>query len=211
MHHRLIFRPLAIISLMMTILLSTAHASEYFEGVHYKLIPQAQQHVSSSPKVEEFFSYTCPHCHRLEPFIQQLKPKLQAKGITFEAIPAVFNHPNWVFMANVYHSFQHLDIIDQVHTSYFKALHEQNKKLFDPNSIAREFQPFGLTPEKMDSAMKSFVVMQKTSQAQRLGEDYGIQSVPSIVINGKYQTSVSMAGSEEELEKLIWDLTKKND
>jgi Predicted dithiol-disulfide isomerase involved in polyketide biosynthesis len=42
-----------------------------------------------------------------------------------------------------------------------------------------------------------------------LGQDYGLTGVPAIIVNGKYRTSASQAGSHEKLIQVIDELIQK--
>lgn len=61
----------ALFSMLMLSL--SAHAAQFKEGEHYKVL---DLEVSKKPLVTEFFSFYCPHCNTFEPVIQQLKKQL---------------------------------------------------------------------------------------------------------------------------------------
>lgn len=57
----------------MLMLSLSAHAAQFKEGEHYKVL---DLEASKKPLVTEFFSFYCPHCNSFEPVIQQLKKQL---------------------------------------------------------------------------------------------------------------------------------------
>ena len=61
----------ALFSMLMLSL--SAHAAQFKEGEHYKVL---DLEASKKPVVTEFFSFYCPHCNTFEPIIQQLKKQL---------------------------------------------------------------------------------------------------------------------------------------
>ena len=57
--------------------------------------------------------------------------------------------------------------------------------------------------------MNSFAVDAKIRRAMDLARAAGINSVPSVVINGKYKTSGSLAGSNDRVIEVINELSEK--
>jgi thiol:disulfide interchange protein DsbA len=49
----------------------------------------------------------------------------------------------------------------------------------------------------------------KMKRAIQLNADFDVRSVPNFVVDGKYRTSASLAGSEERAMKVIEHLIKK--
>ena len=86
------------------LLLSTtsAFAEEQFnEGIEYFEIknPVATSH-PDKVVVSELFWYGCPHCFRLEPYIQKWKENLTS-DIVFEQVPSVLN-ASWMEHARTF-------------------------------------------------------------------------------------------------------------
>jgi thiol:disulfide interchange protein DsbA len=52
-------------------------------------------------------------------------------------------------------------------------------------------------------------VQGKTRRAVQLTEAYGVTGVPTLVVDGKYMTSVGMTGSPEALMKTLDELIVK--
>ena len=59
------------------------------------------------------------------------------------------------------------------------------------------------------STFNSFAVNNKLNFARIMSGKYGISGVPAIIIDGKYRTSVSMAGSHDALIEVINYLIEK--
>ena len=75
-----------ILSLLMALLISTQVSAQqvYVEGVDYKVIsPAVKTSDSSKVVVTEVFWYGCPHCFRLEPYIEHWA-KTIPDGVIFE-------------------------------------------------------------------------------------------------------------------------------
>lgn len=190
---------------------SLAHADQGFglvEGVEYKRIPQMQSIAPHKKHVVEVFGYTCPHCYNLEPSIKAWK-KTKPDDVHFEAMPAVFNNPNWIFMARVFYTAKELGVLEQAHGEFFHALHRDNKKLYSVEAIAKFFTQFGVKEQDFTNTFKGFKVDQHVRRAAKLTKSYGIEGVPAIIVNGKYLTDVSSAGSRDKLWKVVDELTLK--
>lgn len=191
--------------------LRLAHADQGFglvEGVEYKRIPQLQSIAPHKKQVIEVFGYTCPHCYHLEPSIHEWL-KTKPSDIHFERMPVVFNNPNWIFMARVFYTAKELGVLEQSHGEFFHALHRDKKELFSVEAIAKFFTQFGVKEADFTNTFKGFKVDQQVRRAAKLTQAYGVEGVPAVIVNGKYQTDVSMAGSRKQLWKLVNQLSKK--
>jgi len=55
-------------------------------------------------------------------------------------------------------------------------------------------------------AYNSFTVSSNLARAEQLTQRYHVEGVPLIVVNGKYTTDVSKAGSPQDLFRVVDDL-----
>lgn len=167
-------------------------------GVDYKNLRQIQSIAPHKKQVTEVFFYGCPHCYNLqESLYQWLRRK--PRDVHFERLPAVLNNPSWVFMAKVYYAAEDLGIIERSNQAFFDALHRDKLPLTNLASIARFHSQFDVTEQAFIDSFNSFKVDQAVRRAQRLTEAFGVDGVPSIVVNGKFLTSLSMSGGQEKL------------
>ena len=72
--------------------------------------------------------------------------------------------------------------------------------------LASFFVRHGVSRQKFLSVYNSFAVRTRMAHAKGMVQRYGVRSVPTFIINGKYRTNVSMAGTEEELFRVINEL-----
>lgn len=178
-------------------------AQETFtEGSHYQRLRQTQP-VQTGEKIEvvEMFWYKCPHCYRLEPYItrwQNNKPE----NAEFVAVPAILNK-NWEFDARMYYTIEALGEEKRLHAEIFEAIHAAKIRLTNFSQFADWLEKHGIPRDKIESAYKSFTVENNVSFARVVSRKYGIRGVPAIIIDGKYRTSVSLAGSHEKLLRII--------
>jgi thiol:disulfide interchange protein DsbA len=89
----------------------------------------------------------------------------------------------------------------------FDEFHRRGNRLTSESAIARLFERFGVSNDDFTKVWRSFEVNQKMRVGSDLARRYNVQSVPTIVVNGKYRTSAVDAGGYEELIELIDELT----
>jgi thiol:disulfide interchange protein DsbA len=183
----------------------TIAAPTYKEGEHYERIkPEVPTHADGQVEVVEVFWYGCGHCYAFEPYIAKwLKSK--PDSVVFRRVPGVFAQP-WVAHARAYYAAELLGVLDTIHTPLFEALHDQGRKIVDEDSLAQFFAEHGVSEADFREAYNSFSVDTQTRQAMTLSKDYGITGVPSVIVNGRYRTSARLAGTYEELLKIVDEL-----
>jgi thiol:disulfide interchange protein DsbA len=67
----------------------------------------------------------------------------------------------------------------------------------------------GVKPEDYKKMFNSFQVNSAIAKAKQKTQDYGIDGVPAVIVNGKYLTDVPMASSREGLWKVVNTLVNK--
>lgn len=186
-----------------------APRSDIVAGKHYRVLTPAQPTSSSPDKVElaEVFMYSCPHCMDFEPFIENYL-KSKPGYVSFVRIPANFNRTA-LLHSKAYYMAETLGILDEVHMDLFHEYHRKRNRLATEEAIISFFVDQGVPRDQVTGAYNSFAVDTKVRQAGNLGQRYRIDSVPTVVINGKYVTSASMAGSFNKLGEIIDYLTAK--
>jgi len=186
---------------------------KYKEGQHYFRLMPTQPTVGGADKIEvaETFMYSCPHCFTLEPFVQTW---LETKdpGVRFVRIPAVFNqlavmHAQTYYTAELLEKNGMIADLAAFNTAAFTEYHRRGNRLTRIEAIQKLFERFNVSAEEFDKTWNSFPVNQKMRVGADLARRYGITSVPTIVVNGKYRTSAADAGGYEELFELIDELT----
>lgn len=171
---------------------------EYEEGTHFEAL-QTPVNTRAPDKVvvAEYFSYGCPHCYQFEPMISKWKQQLP-NDVEFRRTPAVWNQDYQVY-AQTYYAAQALDILEEVHTPLFQAIHAERMRLNDPKRMASFFSEFGVDPVDFAKVYSSFGVRASVQQAEAKGRAYRASGVPAIIVNGKYRIEGSMAGSNREM------------
>ncbi|MDD3764480.1 MAG: thiol:disulfide interchange protein DsbA/DsbL [Nevskiales bacterium] len=209
---RLFVRGLLAAALSLTALACSAGdtASAYTEGKHYKEVRNVQ--APTDPKrieVDEFFWYGCPHCFAFDPTIEAWA-KTKPADVDFVRVPNSLGRPQGVIHAKAYYTAEALGVLDQMHHPLFNTIQNDHIPLSDEAQLATVFNKYtGVLPDVFSSTFNGFSVDAKTRKAEQMARDFGITSVPTVVVGGKYVTSGSMAGSFQEATKVIDFLIEK--
>ena len=185
-----------------------AHA-EYLEGIEYAELTQPQPVVTGDKiEVREVFLYSCPHCYHLEPVLHKWVKRLPANA-RFVRMPAVFR-PTLEPHARAFYAFEALGVTAKLHDLFFKAIHVQQRPLSDEDSIASFVAEQGVKAEEFRRAFHSFSVDAHVKSATQSTLAYGVDSVPTMIVDGKYRTTSTMAGGNDNLLRVIDYLIKKS-
>jgi len=170
---------------------STAFASptDPKNGVEYVTLaqPQAVQTVGKKVEVIEFFMYHCPHCNALEPTLNQWVKK-QGDNIVLKRVHLPFGGPNDP-EAHLYLTLEALGKVEEMHAKVFKAVHVDRIRLNKDDVIIDWVSKNGIDRTTFTNAWNSFGVMTKLRRLPQIVSAYKVDGAPTIVIDGKYQTS----------------------
>lgn len=186
-----------IASLMLMCLSMTVHADD-----PYTLIVPVQP-TQSVDKIEvlEVFWYGCPHCYDFEPHIKKWL-ETKADDVEFRRMPGIFNK-SWIPHAKAYFTAEKLGVLDLIHGALFEALHKDRKRIYTESELKDFFESRGVAGDEFNRVFNSTEIETKFKQAFVMGQRYKLTGVPAVIINGKYMTSGSLAGSYENLLKTI--------
>ena len=125
-------------AVILTGMTSPVLAAEFKEGMHYLPVTPPQP-TSSKDKVEvvELFWYGCPHCYRLEPYVNRWLKK-KPDNVEFVRMPGVLN-PGWELLARAYYTAEILGVVEKVHSPIFDTIHGKRKQLNSQNAIMELF------------------------------------------------------------------------
>ena len=184
---------------MLLISFSTALlAVEPKPGVNFKttknIIP-----TESKDKIEvvELFWYGCVHCFNMDPYLDEWADNLP-KDVTFKRIPAI-PRKDWIESAKAYYALETLGVVNKLHEKLFDAIHkEKSLKHNDTRALIKWITVNGKLDKKdVESAFNSFSMKAKLSRSYKIFKSAGATGVPTMIIDGKYFTSSTMAGGEQ--------------
>jgi len=183
------------------------YAEAYEEGKHYKRVDQPKMIDGDKVEVLEFFWYGCPHCYSFEPYLDQWK-KNKPDNVEFVRVPATFQ-PLWVLHARAYYALQMLDAGEKTHVKFFSEIHNKKNYMKTVDALTEFVQRYGVERSEFVDAMNSFTVETQVRRATKLVTDYKLNGVPAVAVNGKYLISASMAGSYDNMIKIMNYLIEK--
>ena len=175
----------ALIALCAALCSTLLQAETFREGVDYELLQQpGKVEVPGKIEVREFFSFSCPHCFRLESFTTEWKAK-QADDVNFIMTPAAMRK-DWEPLAHAYFVADALGKLETIKPDLFEAIHVKNKNLYTQADLAGFFKGCGVSEDDFNKLYNSFSVRVKVRQATALAKTYRLRGVPAIVVNAKY-------------------------
>ena len=160
------------------------------EGTDYEVIEGGAPFAPVKGKVEvvEVFGYTCPHCAHFQPQVSAWARR-NAKAVSFVPLAAPFGG-SWQPYAKAYYAAQALGVAEKSHDAMFLALHTDGT-LPLRNATQEEIAPFyaryGVDATKFAAAYDGAAAAQRMEQAGQFIRRSGVESTPTLVINGKYR------------------------
>jgi len=187
-------------------------AGRWKPGVNYDPLVPGQPTSVAPGKVEviEIMWLGCPHCYALEPYLRAWL-KTKPAYLEFSRIPVIWGPPQRAH-ARLFYTLKALgrpDLIDKA----FDTIQQQRNPLIagtDAETLQIEqawAAQNGVSAADFANAYNSLAVNADLGRAEELTQRYRVQDVPLIVVNGKYTTDVTKAGSPTNLTQLINDLT----
>ena len=177
------------------------------EGKDYRKLakPAATEAPSGKIEVVEFFGYFCPHCNSFEPALSAWL-KTAPKDIVLHRVPVNFN-PKTVPMQKLYYTLEGLGKLEPLHVQAFRYVHVERKPLQeDAQVLAWAGMQQGLDMAKFKEMYNSFGVANQLRKATQLQQAYDVEGVPSMGVAGRYYVDGTMAGSTDNMLRLVEQL-----
>lgn len=198
-------------SLMMFPLIGLAKTGtdgDYMQGVEYEIINPAQPtETGNKVEVVELFWYGCPHCYRFEPHLAKWLKNIPPNA-SFRRMPAIFRS-SWDIHARAFYTAEALGVVDKIHSPLFHAMHSERKKMNTKEALREFFGKYGVKAKDFDDTFDSFSINAKVQRSRVMSRRYGIQGVPSVVVNGKYRVNGTSAGGNQNIMKVVDYLIQK--
>lgn len=200
----LLVRTFALVAIATGTLFASASFAQATDGQYVTVEPAQPSDTTGKIEVLEFFAYTCPHCHAIEPLLENWSKTLP-DNVVLRRIPVAFN-ANMADLQRLYFSLEALNRLD-LHPEVFKALHEERKRIYDAKAITDWAVSKGVDRKAFEDVFNSFGIKSKLMRADELAKIYNIEGTPSIAVGGKYVTSPTMTNSYEatiaQAQKLV--------
>ncbi|NZA27281.1 thiol:disulfide interchange protein DsbA/DsbL [Luteimonas sp. SJ-92] len=159
-------------------------------GTDYVEIPNGQPYQPLDGKIEvvEVFGYTCPACAQFEPQIAAWKRR-QPADVRVTPVAAPFGG-YWMPYAKAYYAAESMGLVERTHQAMFEAVHLQRSlpvQNATPQAIGEFYAGHGTDAGQFASTMESFAVSGKLKRAEQFIDRAGVDSTPTMVVNGKYR------------------------
>jgi len=186
-----------------------AAAQTLVEGQQYIRLKNPQP-VDSGRKIEviEFFSYGCPHCRDLDPELVAWTKTMPA-DVEFRRVPVDYGREQWAVLAKIYYTLEAMGVEAKLTPEVFVALHDRKTPLFQDKAFFDWAATKGLDRKKVEDTYGSFGVTSKFNRARAIAKNYNVQSVPLVIVDGKFQVSSDKVGSHAAMPAAIDQLIAK--
>lgn len=181
----------------LTSTVALAQGQQPKEGVDYLTLDKTAPTEAAAGKIEvvEFFWYSCPHCHRFEPQLEEWAKKMP-KDVVLRRAPVAFR-PDFEPQQRLYFVLEAMNKVEELHKKVFHAIHVEKQALNSLPLIADWVEKQGIDKAKFTETYNSFPVATKSRKATLLQEAYKVDGVPALGVAGKYYTSGAVAQTME--------------
>jgi protein dithiol oxidoreductase (disulfide-forming) len=167
--------------------------------------------VASGERIEviEFFYYGCPVCYELEPQLTRWLATQAPDYIALRRIPALLNSESWEPFAKLYYTLEAMGQLSRLHWPVYDNFHFEGKLLNDEKVMLEWVGENGIDRGKFTEVYGSEAIQTKIGQTREMMKSYGVRGVPTIVVDGKYLSSVSLSGSTRQLMQIVDRLVRQ--
>lgn len=183
--------------------------AELVEGRDWRAV-SGQQPESDGDKIEvlEFFSYGCPHCGDLNPLIEDWKTNLPS-DVSFERVPVTFGRAAWETLARVYFALDFADQLERLDQKVFDAVTKERVNLYTENRVLDWVAEHDVDRESFAKFLNSFAVEAALARANTLAARFQVDSVPMIIVDGRYVVLSKGAKTKADLLEIADGLIDK--
>lgn len=199
---------------------------KWVEGKNYFLIDPAQP-TSHPGKIEvtEVFSYGCPACNGFHSTVDQIAKSLPSNAVMNYLAASFRPDENWPMYQRAFYAAQALGVVDKTHDAMYDAVWKSGElstynlkasglKPHDAwptiEDAAKFYAKYGVDPKEFVAVANSFSVNTQMKRADDLMKAYGVESTPTMIVNGKYRFTASDAGGyAQSIELTQWLVSKE--
>lgn len=199
-------RSLALLAALVVPGLSVAQAAAGAPrvGTDYEVISPAQPTFGAPGKIEvaEVFSYHCPACADFNPYFERWKANAPAD------VRVTYVHAAWGGaidnLARGFYAAETLGATQRTHTPFFRAFHVDRKITTGSlEEVADVYASLGLDRKQVLDTMNSFGVTSRVNRSKQFAQRTGANSIPTVIVAGKYRLNATREGGWEGLLRTI--------
>ncbi|WP_225721334.1 thiol:disulfide interchange protein DsbA/DsbL [Candidatus Vallotiella sp. (ex Adelges kitamiensis)] len=195
-----------------TVSLVQASPSALVSKKDYIMLSQARPAKVPVGKVEviEFMSYSCPHCREFDLYLEKWKTQ-KCTNIVFRRVPVALNK-RFIPHSKMLLALDVLGLSDELAPAIFREIHINKNRLLNLDEQVNFLIKKSVNEKKYLDAYHSSFVKTELQRVLQLAQDYKIDNVPTIVVQGKYKTGPAVTNSLEHtvqvLEYLVEQVVK---
>lgn len=175
------------------------------EGPPYTTLdrPAASEANGGEVKVVEYFSYTCPQCRSFDEVVGDWRDDLP-QGVVFEPVHVAYSAENRL-LAKAHLALRRHGALEANHDRIFRAFHDRNMRFNSAAALADLVDGHGVEREAFLRTMASPRVARRVEEAEAQFVEFGLTSVPSLVVDGKYVVNMGFGrqGALDAVDELL--------
>ncbi|MFE6055906.1 thiol:disulfide interchange protein DsbA/DsbL [Kitasatospora sp. NPDC056446] len=177
------------------------------EGSQFVKLDRPQP-VRESARTEavEFFWYDCGHSQALEAPLQAWSEK-HREDVALTRVPAIWpGSPEENVQrghARLYYTLERLGLVDRLQVSAFRAVHNDGVDLTTEAGSTDWAVRQGVDGRLFGQAYRSAEVRRSVDGAAEAFVRYGVNELPTVVVQGEYRTSPTKAGGVEAMPEVL--------
>lgn len=201
--------------LMTPLVIFAAKHDQFIEGKQFKPVmtsasnPMRLKIPENKIVVVEFFSYGCPSCFNLEPTLEKWL-KTKPADVEFKRIPVAFEQ-GWDMYSKAYYTADALGILPKISPALFNAVQRKGEDLTSLQAMQQFFMANGVSKKDFKNTfIYSPGIDMALQRSKNLMTAYQINDIPTIVVNGKYYTTIELAkGNDQRMMQIVSFLISK--
>ncbi|MER6303622.1 thiol:disulfide interchange protein DsbA/DsbL [Kitasatospora sp. NPDC001539] len=177
------------------------------EGVQFVKLDHPQP-VRESARTEavEFFWYDCSHSQQLEQPLQAWAERHRA-DVALRRAPAIWpggqGEGTQRAHARLYYTLERLGLVERLQTAAFRSIHSDHADLTTEAAATDWAVRHGVDAQLFGRTYRSAEVGRSVDDAAAAFVRYGIDELPTVVVQGEYRTSPSKADGVEGMPEVL--------
>jgi len=198
-----LFRTLFLTFSLAIVGVASAAAAAPVAGKDYTVLKAPQPVDVPAGKIEviEFMWYGCPHCNEFDPYLEKWVAA-QGPDIVFKRVPVAFRD-EFIPHSKLLHALDALGLVQKLTPVVFHEIHVNRNYLMTPEDQAKFLATQGVDPKKFMDAYNSFSTQSELNRDKQMIANYKIDGVPTLAVQGKYETGPAATNSLDGTLKVL--------
>ncbi|MQS15331.1 thiol:disulfide interchange protein DsbA/DsbL [Streptomyces kaniharaensis] len=177
------------------------------EGAQFVKLDHPQPvHEAARTEAVEFFWYDCSHSELLEQPLQTWAEKHRA-DVVLRRVPGIWpgsrDESAQRGHARLYYTLERLGLVERLQASVFRSVHDDKVDLLTEATATGWAARHGVDEQRFREAYRSAEVRQSVDDAAAQFVRYGVNELPTVVVQGEYRTSPSRAGGVDRMPEVL--------